>query len=216
MKKAPFLIQILIVCGALLPFEFTLAEEEEYTPLTFTPSGQNFILQGVIDDYSLEDFEHALKEHPKIRHLIFENVPGSIDDETNLQLAKRIHSLGFTTAIPAGGLIASGGTDLFLAGVRRSIAEHSCVGVHAWAAETDDGLIDANQVPRDAAEHKAYTDYYRTVNIDPEFYWYTLAAATSEQMHWMSYADVRRFRLGDNYQLNDTGRAIDCDAIPDP
>ena len=66
----------------------------DYTPLSFTPKGDHFVLNGVIDELSLEDFNSARQAHPKIKHLVFENIPGSVDDETNLKLARKIRSLG--------------------------------------------------------------------------------------------------------------------------
>lgn len=189
----------------------------DYTPLTFTPKGDHFVLNGVIDELSLEDFNLARQAHPEIKHLVFENIPGSVDDETNLKLARKIRSLGMTTELPEGGLVASGGTDLFLAGTRRTMAENACVGVHAWAYEEDGEVLSANQIPRDAIEHSAYTRYYQAMGIEPNFYWYTLAAAPYQGMHWMSFSEIKRYKMAQHYQLKKlTARPIDCDAIEEP
>ena len=97
------------------------------------------------------------------------------------------------------------------------MAENVCVGVHAWAYEEDGEVLSANQIPRDAREHSAYTRYYQAMGITPNFYWYTLAAAPYQGMHWMSLSEIKRFKMAQHYQLKaPTDSPIDCDAIEEP
>lgn len=97
--------------------------------------------------------------------------------------------MGITTIVPSGGLVASGGTDLFLAGVQRIIEPGACIGVHSWAAED----FTATDIPRTSPEHDRYLDYYNDVGIDLAFYWFTLEAAPADDMHWMTAMEVGQY-----------------------
>lgn len=94
--------------------------------------------------------------------------------------------------IPDGGLVASGGTDLFLAGTTRRIEGNACVGGHAWA-DTDHGS--ARNAPEEVPVHRTYLRYYEDIDITPAFYWFTLEVANIEETHWMSPAKRARFEM---------------------
>ncbi|MGF1691091.1 alpha/beta hydrolase [Photobacterium kagoshimensis] len=163
-------------------------------PLTFTVTSVNEArLDGVICSGSLNAFENMLEHFPSVNTFKIKTIPGSADDETNLALSTVIHANGITTHIMSGGMVASGGTDLFLAGVERT-AEDSTpqIGVHSWSSS--DGR-NGNTIPRDDEEHQSYLDYYQTININPDFYWYTLDAAPADNMHWMTVEEMKYFHV---------------------
>lgn len=166
-----------------------LADDFDHTPLEFSVSGDRIIAEGEIDAASLDAFEDLLDDHPDIRILELYYIGGSVDDEANLQFSRVIRRLGFTTIVPSDGLVASGGTDLFLAGSRRILESGACVGVHSWAAED----FTATDIPRSSSEHDRYLHYYEDIDIDPAFYWFTIEAAPAESLHWMTPAEVDRF-----------------------
>lgn len=165
--------------------------EDPYTPPTFTSDGDLIFLSGDIDDTALDALKEVIADNPQAKTLVLTYVGGSVDDEANLELAQEVRRLGLATVVPTGGLIASGGTDLFLAGTKRTLGQGACVGVHAWAT---DGYT-ARDIPGDDPEHQGYIDYFTFVGIDPEFYWYTLEAAPAEEMHWMSATEARQFDM---------------------
>ena len=43
-----------------------------------------------------------------------------------------------------------------------------------------------DRVGRDRGAHDLYLDYYAEMGIDPSFYWFTLDAAGSDDIHWMT------------------------------
>lgn len=158
-----------------------------YPPLTFTPDEEALRLSGVIDARALSAFDVAIDTHPGTTRLIFDFVPGSMDDESNLELARRVRARGLETYVPGDGLVASGGTDLFLAGTARQLAPGACVGVHTWGDETVGiGL----EFPKDDPVHQPYLDYYAEIGIDAAFYWFTLEAAGPDESHWMTAAEL--------------------------
>lgn len=187
-RVRPFSLCALIVVSIVMQSGYVAW----YDPLTFTPDGDRLIADGVIDGRALEDFRIALQENPDVQTLVLRHVPGSADDYANLQLGRIVNAMGLETVVPDGGLVASGGTDLFLAGTTRRIEGDACVGVHAWA-DTDYGS--ARNAPEDAPVHRTYLRYYEDIDIAPAFYWYTLEAADAQEMHWMSPAEQERFKM---------------------
>ena len=129
----------------------------------------------------------ALATYPQINTLVMQNVPGSMDDEINLLASMEIRNRGINTHIPAGGMVASGGTDMFLAGVKRSIAPGAKIGVHSWNDGSGKAALD---YPRDHQAHVSYLDYYKAIGITTDFYWYTLEAAPAEGNHWMTAEEM--------------------------
>lgn len=163
----------------------------DYTPLSFTAEGDRLVAIGAIDDTTLNAFEAALAAHPDARVLELRAIEGSVDDEANVVFSRAVHASGLTTLVPADGMVASGGTDLFLAGQTRVLEPGACVGIHSWGADGGDG----DTLPRDDPEHALYLDYYEDIGIDPAFYWHTLKAAPADGMHWMTADEAARFDM---------------------
>lgn len=192
---------------ALLGLVTTAACADDHTPLEFTLSGGDIVARGEIDGDTLDNFEDIIAEYPEAKTLVLHYIGGSVDDEANVEFARLVRELGFSTLVPSDGLVASGGTDLFLAGVQRELEEGACVGVHSWAGED----YTATDISRDDPEHDRYLDYYRDLDIDEEFYWYTIDAAPAEGMHWMTPAEVAKFGVSTNSPAALGGPEI-CDA----
>ena len=169
----------------------SLANAQDYDPMQFERVGDAFVATGVIDDTTIDAFEDALDEHPDVRILVLAFVEGSVDDDSNLELARIVREEGFTTNVPSNSLVASGGTDLFLAGVKRELESGACVGVHSWS----DGRNAATAFPRDSEEHSKYLEYYEEMSIPTDFYWFTIEAAPADGMHWMNKAEASKYRL---------------------
>ncbi|UTW44268.1 alpha/beta hydrolase [bacterium SCSIO 12696] len=181
----------------------------DYPSAVFTVADDKLVLNGIIDDTTPDAFRNALSESPNVTALVLRFVPGSIDDESNLAVARAVRNAGLTTEVPSGGIVVSGGTDLFLAGKQRRLGQGSCVGVHTWA-EGLSGKAGA-EYPRTSSEHQPYLDYYRDMAIDTEFYWFTLDAAGPEETHWMSRTEVDRFGM----DTLGTGREAPLSSVDD-
>ena len=107
--------------------------------------------------------------------------------------------------MPAEGLVASGGTDLFLEGTTRILEPRACVGVHAWAADD----FTANELARSDPEHDLHLDYYADIGIREAFYWFTPEAALAHDMYWITASEVDRFGLAPSPAPR-LGEAWDC------
>ena len=154
--------------------------------------GEVALVEGTIGPASLRRMRAFLRANPEVQVLVLLDIPGSIDDETNLALGRFIRRAGLDTFVPADGQIASGGVDLFLAGNRRFAECGAYLGVHSWA-DSDGATGDA--IPRDHPDHGRYLDYYAEMGIDAGFYWFTLGAADADGLHEMTPGEVARFGL---------------------
>ena len=134
---------------------------EEYAAY-FQVQGRFAVVVGVLMGSSFTNRVRALKEdHPEVDTLILLQVPGSIGDDANIVGYKLVHDYGYKTCIPDVGYggVASGGTDLLLAGVERYVAEPvvgsfsasgTSIGIHAWSGS---GVPDANTLSRTDSRH---------------------------------------------------------------
>lgn len=148
-------------------------------------------MKGVIYSNTLEDIQKAFNDNPEITTLVMEEVPGSIDDVVNLVASQEIRKRGIHTYLPKNGMVASGGTDMFLAGKERTVHPTAQLGVHSWSGGSQVAL----DFPRDHPEHKKYLDYYKEMDIPSAFYWYTLEAAPADSIHWMTLAEISKYRV---------------------
>ncbi len=167
-------------------------------PACFIVASTTAQMHGVIDDSINATLDAMLAAHAQLGTIELINVPGSADDEANLRAGRRIYAAGVNTAVLSDSLIASGGVDFFLAGNQRRVEPGAMIGVHSWAAQSDDGsLIQGSELPADHGQHQFYIQYYTDINLsDPAgFYFYTLEAAPAESIHYMSAQEIMRFEL---------------------
>jgi hypothetical protein len=178
--------------------------------LSFSVKGDVAELKGVICEGSPKAFEQMMAAHSGIKQLKFISIDGSIDDEANLKLAYKVREKQLDSYIASDGEIASGGTDLFLAGVNRIIERGATIGVHAWAA--GDGV--ATDFPVGHKYHQPYIEYYKKMKLpNPEgFYYFTIQAAPAEGMHNMTEQEITAYGLGKVVSSGETAFASEVDS----
>ena len=199
---SPTDVELVARTGAdLSPDELALAVAERLVPGDFVePDVDALVLEvrddllfvkGVVNTGSDGQMIALLNRSPNVRTLVLTSVPGSADDETNIPLGRTLRGAGMTTYLPAQGMVASGGTDLLVSGMRRIVERGALVGVHSWASGSQSG----SDIPRDDPSHRLFLDYYRDMGIPEAFYWFTLDAAPPEDMHWMTEAELTLYRI---------------------
>jgi len=157
----------------------------------FTVEGTTLLMAGEINSKTPAQFEDMMAENPDIDRLVELNVPGSLDDEAMIALAYRVRELGLDTYLKSDSEIHSGGVDLFLAGVSRTIEDGAIIGVHSWS----DGVKDAADYPRDAPEHEANRKYIEDMLGSDPFYWFTIYAAPAGEIHLMTADEIAKYGL---------------------
>ena len=175
--------------------------EPEGYRLRLSVRGDLLYVKGVVNRRSARRVYKALLAAPDVGVVVLTHVPGSAHDTTNLELGLMLRRANYATYLPSGGLVASGGTDLLLAGVLRIVERGARIGVHSWA----DGSETGDTVAREAEAHRMYLDYYRALAIDQEFYWFTLQAAPADGMHWMTDSEMARYSVYTHLRLPPPG-----------
>jgi hypothetical protein len=167
--------------------------DEPEGPLEFVVADTVATVSGVIDASTPSRILRLLLDHPEVTTLRMVDCGGSIDDEAMVTAARLVREHGLATHVPATGMVASGATDLFLAGLHRSAEAGARFGVHSW----DDGDGSAGtDLPRDDPAHTLYIEYYSEMGIPAEvFYWFTMEAAPPDGIHWMTDEELERFNF---------------------
>ena len=179
----------------------TLTED---LPLTFeveSPTSTFAVLHGFIDTSTPDVVNDFITSYPSVTTLVFMQMPGSADDEANLEASEILHGQDYIFYLPAvnayedDAYIASGAVDMFLAGKRRVIDVDGEVGVHSWS----DGVNEATDFPVGHELHQPYIDYYVSVGFSVEdaeaFYYFTIEAAPAAGIHLMTEAEIEQYKL---------------------
>ncbi len=194
-RKEPHLMKKLLILVALLPLsacDMLAVVALNTVELTeFTVNGDTLLMNGEINSKTLSQFNAIYADNPGIKTLVKLDVPGSLDDDTMIALAYRVRALGLNTHLRAYSKVHSGGVDLFLAGVKRTIEPGAEIGVHAWS----DASKEATDYPRNAPEHEQNRRYIEDMLGSDRFYWFTIYAAPADSIHIMSQDEIRRFGL---------------------
>ena len=151
-------------------------------------------MKGIIYSNTLVDIKKVLDKNPQVTTIAMLNVGGSIDDEINLVASQEIRKRNINTYLPKGSMVASGGTDMFLAGKERQIHPTAKLGVHSWS----DGEKGGDEYPKEDAEHAKYLEYYKEMQIPVDFYWYRLKAAPATNIHWMTTQEIQQYQIVTN------------------
>lgn len=188
MRKLGILICItaLSACEMIVVNALNMIETTE-----FTVDGSDLIMNGEINSKTLDQFNEVIEDNPQISTLVEVDVPGSLDDDTMYQLVYRVRELGLNTHLRSDSRIYSGGVDLFLGGVERSIETGAELGVHSWS----DGVNEATDFPRGSPEHEANRKLIEDMLGSDAFYWFTIEAAPADAIHVMTSDEIARFGL---------------------
>lgn len=173
-------------CESALIAAANSAELTEYEVV-----GDRLFVNGTINSKSLNQFNTIYAENPQITTLVEQEIDGSVDDDTMIALAYRIRELGLNTHLEVDSEIYSGGVDLFLAGVERTMERGAVVGVHSWS----DGERDAADYPRSSPEHEQNRRYIEDMLGADDFYWFTIYAAPADGMYKMTNNEIIQYGL---------------------
>ncbi len=154
------------------------------------------VAYGVIGSTTPTVVQNLINDHPEVTTIVMHSCPGSENDDANLQASLMLYNQGYKMYLPYGGFIASGATDMFLAGSIRVVdVTFDPIGVHSWS----DGVNEATDYPVGHAFHQPYIDYYMAVGFTQQeaedFYYYTIYAAPANGIHWMTEAEIDQYKI---------------------
>ena len=168
---------------------------EKATVFSYNKDAESIHLLGTINSKAFDDFKKIAEANPKAKWIYIVNCDGSINDDVNLSLCKYVHENGYNIVLMEDGMIASGGTDFFLAGNYRILKKNTKVGVHAWAGNGKE----ATDFPVGHDNHKPYINYYVSIGMSQkeaeDFYYFTINSATAKGMHWMTSEELEKYKF---------------------
>lgn len=160
-------------------------------PLQFEVDGNTAVMTGDLRSNAKSRLEGLFHEYPDVEWIELLDCPGSLDDEAVAEAGRFVRSQGVNTRVPEDGEIYSGAVDFFIAGVVREYQEGGVVGVHSWS----DGRVEGRDLPEHARVHNLYLDYYEDMGISTDFYWFTLNAASYDEIHEMTRDEMVQYGL---------------------
>lgn len=182
--------QIPLVQNVALMLTYNLTEQTD-----LSVKGKTLYMDGLINSKTPDQFKEIFAQHPAIDTLVMLTVEGSVDDEANLEAAQWVSEKKLVFVLESQSLIASGGTDFFLAGATRIIRKGAKVGVHSWAGAEKT----ATDFPRGHENHQAYIEYYMAVGWSriaaEKFYYFTIEAAPADDIYWMTEAELKEYNI---------------------
>ena len=181
----------ILITGVTACDQMAIVAMNQLETTEFSVQGDKLLMAGIINSRTLDQFNAVYAAHPNVKTLVELDVPGSVDDDTMIALAYRVRSLGLNTHLTSKSEVHSGGVDLFLAGVHRTMEPGAKLGVHSWS----DGKHEAIDYPRSAPEHELNRKYIEDMLGDDAFYWFTIHAASADDIHIMTPAEIRKYRL---------------------
>ena len=160
-------------------------------PVTFEIDGNNAIMTGTINGSTPFRVMELVYYHPEVQTIVMADAPGSVDDVSSVRASRIVRAHGLNTHVPSDGEVASGGTDFFQAGVKRTCEKGAKFGVHSWSEFGAEGT----DYPKDDEVHQMYLEYCDDMGIPRSFYWYTLEAASAEDIHYMTEEELAKYNM---------------------
>lgn len=189
-KWLPVLLSVLISGCALSPEKKESIQSS--AELTIEVEGNSAYLSGVLGADLVKQLSDMVRKNPNVTDLVLVDVPGSVDQQATMEGARLIRRLGLNTHIAPTGYVLSGGVDLFLGGVTRSIGAGAGVGVHSWS---DGTRVVAKSLSVADPVHAAYVNFYLEMGVTERFYWFSLDAAPADRVYFLSPEEVYDFQL---------------------
>ena len=149
-------------------------------------------LSGVLGSDLVRQLSGFIQQNPNVTDLVLVDIPGSMDQQATMEGARLIRRLGLNTHIAQTGYVLSGGVDLFLGGVERTIGAGAGVGVHAWS---DGSKMKAANVNVAGSVHATYVNFYLEMGVPERFYWFSLDAAPADRVYFLSPEEVYDYQL---------------------
>ncbi len=197
MKKLSNFYLFFFLAGALI-FTTSCKKDGSSNPdfgIFSSQDANTAIMNGLIGSNTPKQWDDFIKAFPNTNRIIMKECPGSEDDASNLQVARKVRGQNVAIHLPSDAAIASGAVDFYLAGTTRTREAGSRIGVHSWS----DGTNEATAFPVGHANHQSYIDYYVEMGFSQAdaaaFYYFTINAAAAADIHWMTDSEIERYKL---------------------
>lgn len=146
---------------------------------------------GGTDVNSFDDVRNQLDANPQVQTIVLRHVPGTTHLGENTRIARLIRARGIDTHLESSSFIASGGVDLFLAGVERTMECGARIGVHSWQNENGDNPRSLGFDPIEDGMRA----FHAEIDVDPDFYSFARDAAPHSSLYFLDRDDLERFDI---------------------
>lgn len=181
MLKARLLgLAVLAGCGTVENMSQTLQLQVQ---------GQALRLDGTINSRALRQFLVVLDDNPALIEVILGQIDGSLDDDVVAEMGYTLRERGLATRMLPSSEVFSGGVDLFLAGVQRTVPAGAVVGVHEWQSS----FGSARDYARGSNQHEPTRGYIEDMLGSDAFYWFTIEAAPFDDVHVMTRSEMIKY-----------------------
>ncbi len=156
-------------------------------------------LSGDLGTITYAQLKDLIQNHPTIKTIVMTNISGSVNDAVNMHTGRLLRQHGFTTKVLSDSDIASGGVDLFCAGIKRIVEKGAKIGVHSWCCVNDKTAI---EIPKDHPAHQYQIEYFTRAlgkKMGPDFYFYTLEASPFDSVHYMSDEEIKKWTVATEF-----------------
>ena len=162
---------------------------------TMEVKGNEIHINGDLGTRSYYQLRKILREHPQVKTAVLGNISGSVNDAVNMHTGRILREAGLNTKVLKDSEIASGGVDLFCAGVERIVEKGAKLGIHSWCCV---GNLTAVDIPKAHPAHQYQIEYFTMClgeKMGPDFYFHTLEAAPFDDVHWMSEEEMKEWNV---------------------
>ena len=73
--------------------------------------------------------------------------------------------------------------------------------------------MDAATLPRSDPLHQEYLDFFPKIGISNDFYWFTLEAATFDDMYYMTKADMQKYSFATDFEGSGDTDHLRCENL---
>ncbi len=152
-------------------------------------------LNGELGTLTYLQIQYLIDNNPEVTTLLLQVIEGSVNDDINAHTGRLIRNAQLETKVNNNSRIYSGGVDLFSAGFKRIYESGATVGVHSWCCEEGKP---ADKLSKDDPAHGSQLTYFREMlgdDLGPEFYFFTLNAASFDGIHVMTTDELEKYLL---------------------
>ena len=156
-------------------------------------------INGELGTRTYHQLKKAIQDYPNAKMVVLGKINGSLNDAVNMHTGRILREAGLTTKVLKDSDIASGGVDLFCAGLERIVEKGAKIGIHSWCCFNE---LTAIELPKEHPAHKYQIEYFTMClgeEIGPNFYFHTLSAAPFEGMYWMSDEEIKKWTVATEF-----------------
>ena len=158
------------------------------------PNSPAAFLMGRLGDGFPYAIEALIKDHPRVKILMLQNIPGGLNIAQIVKGLHMIYDAGITTIVTDDVQIASAGSAVFMAGKYRFAMQNAKVGIHDFGEIAEGEENDAT---------RALKAFYKKAGLRNDFYDF-MRSKPNASMYWMSGEEMREYNI-----INTTAKEIE-------